>query len=435
MRKLLTISVAILALSSLLFGGWDFEGILASFDLDVTDSWGMHAVTVDGAGNIWYAMHGHSTETLYPTPTDTVDVYQVFAVQPDGTPLSFSPISMLTIDGVVDTLTVSAKGMTTDNDGHVLHAVSGKLYKINHTDGSGMAVYDFPDVTGSLTKPAVDDAVNVYIGTVGQGNPVKILNSSLVETGNAIAAFSGAYTRAVVVSGDGKDLYFASTWNGIGIRHYRSELPGTFPHDSASTIGGWQINDTTFQSLWPEDVSMGPDGYLYAANTQIGFTGDEDHGSRWWVYDTDGTEMYSIGTPAGNPDSYGVWNGRGAAWSADGTTMYLADFGYNNVSIWTQVPDGVENPITLPSAFELKQNFPNPFNPTTSIAYELHQDGLVNLTVFDLNGREVANLVNEQLNAGNHIATFNGSNLSSGLYIYQLSFNGEVSAKNMMLVK
>ncbi len=443
MKKMLTLLVAVLVLGSFAFGGWEFDDVLVYFDgTEITNSYGMHGVTVDGAGNIWYAMHNYSTETLYPANGDTVYVYQVFAVQPDGTPLSFSPISMLTINGVVDTLSSSSKGMATDNDGNILHSVSGKLYKINYTDGTGMAMYDFPDYTGSLTKPAVDANGNVYVGTVGQGNPVKILNSNLEETGNAIAAFSGAYTRAIAVSSDGKDLYFGSTWNGIGIRHFRSEVPGTFPHDSSSTIGGWQIDDTTFQTLWPEDVSMGPDGYLYAANTQIDFTGDADHGSRYWVYATDGTEMYSFGNP-GDPDNPdisehttgGMWNGRGCAWSADGTTMYVADFGYNCITVWTQTPDGVDSPITLPTAFELKQNFPNPFNPSTTIAYELHADGMVQLTVFDLNGREVATLVNEHLNSGSHTASFNGSNLSSGLYIYQLSFNGEVSAKNMMLVK
>jgi len=115
--------------------------------------------------------------------------------------------------------------------------------------------------------------------------------------------------------------------------------------------------------------------------------------------------------------------------------MYLADWGYNSIAKYNQVPDGVDRVITLPSAFSLAQNFPNPFNPSTSIPFELHQDGMVELKVFDVSGREVATLLNKQLHAGNHTAQFNGSDLSSGLYIYQLSFNGEVSAKNMLLVK
>jgi len=436
MRKMLSILVTVLLISSAVFGGWEFDGVFASFPgTEVTNSYGMHGVTVDGAGLVWYAMYNYSTASLYPTATDTVEVYEIFAVAPDGTPASFSPIQMLTIGGVTDTLVSSCRGMTTDNDGHIIYSVAGKVYKINHTTGEGMAMYDFPDVTGSLTKPAVDGAGNVYVGTVGPGNPIKILNSDLVETGNAVAEFSGAYTRALVVSADGNDIYTGSTWNGIGIRHFHSDLPGTFPHEEMDAIGGWQINDSTFQTLWPEDVSMGPEGYLYAANTQIDFTGDEEHGSQYWVYDTDGTEMYSFGAPLGDVTQGGMWNGRGCAWSADGTKMYVADFGYCTITVWNQVPDGIDRPITIPTAFELNQNYPNPFNPSTTIAYKLHQDGMVQLNVYDLTGSVVATLVNDQMTAGNHTATFDGSNLSSGLYIYQLSFNGQVSAKNMMLVK
>ncbi|NQV50322.1 MAG: T9SS type A sorting domain-containing protein [Candidatus Marinimicrobia bacterium] len=436
MRRMLSIFVTALVISSAVFGGWEFEGVLAEIpDTEITNSYGMHGVTVDGAGMIWYAMYNYSTASLYPTATDTVDVYQIFAVSSDGTPASFSPISMLTISGVTDTLVSSCRGLTTDNDGNVLYAVAGKMYKINHTTGAGMAMYDYPDFTGSLSKPAVDDAGNVYIGTVGPGHAIKILNSDLVETGNAVAEFTGSNTRAIVVSGDGQDIYTGSTWNGMGIRHLHSDLPGTFPHEEVEAIGGWQINDTTFQQLWAEDVSMSPEGLLYAANTQIEFTADTLHGSRYWVYGTDGTEKYSFGTPNGAYDQGGMFNGRGCAWSADGTKMYVADFGYCAVTIWNQVPDGVDRPITIPTAFELKQNYPNPFNPSTTIAYELHQDGLVTLTVYDVAGHEIATLLNDQMNAGNHVASFNGSNLSSGLYIYQLSFNGQVSAKSMMLVK
>jgi hypothetical protein len=470
MRKMLTVFMSILALSSFIFGGWEFDKIVAEFpDEGISNSWGMHAVAVDGAGNIWYGMYGLVTDSVANADGSgsMVNVYEVFAIQPDGTPLSFSPISMLTIGAATDTLTSSAKGMATDNDGNILHAVSGKLYKINHTDGTGMAMYDFPDVTGSLTKPAVDDAGNIYIGTVGKGNPIKILNSSLVETGTAVASHDYAFNRALAVSGDGKELYLGGVWNGLGIRHFHSDIPGTFPHDSLSTFGNFEpvgIMDTTLtitmdttisgtdttivadtttaitqhvDNFWPEDVSLSPDGlHLWAANTQSEWS-SERYGSQYWVFNTATEEVeFGLGIQKGDSTAGGIFNGRGVAWSADGNTAYVADFGYNMVTAWVYNPSSIaDRPITLPKSFDLMQNFPNPFNPSTSIAYELHQDGMVELTVFDLKGREVATLVNEQMSAGSYTATFNGSNLSSGLYVYQISFNGAVSAKNMMLLK
>ncbi len=468
MKKMLPILVVVLTLSSSLLGGWEFDDVLVTYpDLEVSNSWGIHSVVVDDAGNIWYTMYGVTTGSYYPTATDTVDAIGIHAVTAAGVPLSFSPVEIVTVGGVTDTLTSSCRGMTKAADGNILFSLSnGNLYKINATDGTGMAKYEHPD-GASLTKPAVDAAGNIYLGRVSSGHPIKMLNSDLVYQTDVVTAFP-KINRAIAVSADGTDLYFGSVWNGAGIFKYHSDAPGILPHEPDVTtpvIGNWEpegvmdttitvLQDTTIigtdttivtvsdtsitqhvDYLWAEDVTLGPDNRLYAANTQIDFTSDEDHGGRWWIYETDGTEVGSLGAAGGDLNAGGTFNGRGAAWSADGTTMYLADFGYNCITIWNQVPDGVDPVITLPNAFNLKQNYPNPFNPSTSIPFELHQDGLVELTVFDVNGREVATLLNDELRAGNHTAQFNGSDLSSGLYIYQLSFNGEVSAKNMLLIK
>jgi|FLOH01.1.fsa_nt_gi hypothetical protein len=435
MKKMLLVVLALVLSVSMTFAGWEFDHVFAAYDLPVSDSYGMHGVAVDGAGNVWYSMYNYSTADLYAANGDTIAVYEVFATQPDGTPLSFSPINVLDFNGTLDTLVSSCRGMETADDGNILYSVGGKMYKINATTGAGIAMYDFPGVTGSLTCPAVAANGDIYLGTVGQGNPVKILNSDLTEKADAIASFSGAYTRSVAVSADGTDLYFGSTWNGIGIRHFHSDIPGVLPYDSASTIGGWQVDDTTFQSLWPEAVDLGPDGNLYAANTQIAFTNDVDHGSLYWVYGTDGTEKYSFGTAEGDSTAGGMYNGRGCAWSADGNTMYVADFGYNCLTVWTSTPDAIDSPVSIPSAFELNQNYPNPFNPNTNIPFTLEEEGMVKLIVYDVVGREVATLVNENMTSGTHVVSFSGADLSAGMYIYKISFNGEVSAKNMLLIK
>ena len=468
MKKMLSVFTTVLVLSSVLFGGWEFDEVVVSYpDLEVSDGYGIHSVVVDNAGNIWYTMYGITTGTYYPTATDTVEAIGIHAMTAAGVPLSFSPIDFVTVGGVTDTLQSSCRGMMKAGDGNILVALgNGSLYKINATDGTGMAKYEHPDGS-SLTKPAVDAAGNIYIGRVSSGYPVKMLNSDLVFQTDVVEAFP-KINRAIAVSPDGTDLYFGRTWNGAGIFKYHSDAPGILPHTPDLTtpvFGNWEpagvmdtsitvSNDTTIigtdttivavtdtaitqhvDYMWPEDVSMGPDNRIYAANGQIGHNSDDVHGSRWFVFDTDGTELYSLGVQEGDYLQGGTYNGRGAAWTSDGTVMYLADWGYNSIAKYNQVPDGVDRVITLPSAFSLAQNFPNPFNPSTSIPFELHQDGMVELKVFDVSGREVATLLNKQLHAGNHTAQFNGSDLSSGLYIYQLSFNGEVSAKNMLLVK
>jgi len=93
------------------------------------------------------------------------------------------------------------------------------------------------------------------------------------------------------------------------------------------------------------------------------------------------------------------------------------------------------NVIALPGQYALAQNYPNPFNPTTSIEYVIPQVGFVNLSVFNLLGERVAELVNEIMESGNHTIVFDASRLSSGTYIYTLSVNGNVVTKKMTLIK
>ncbi len=89
----------------------------------------------------------------------------------------------------------------------------------------------------------------------------------------------------------------------------------------------------------------------------------------------------------------------------------------------------------VPNEYALFENYPNPFNPTTSIKYQIPEEGFVTIKIFDVIGREVASLVNQNQKAGKYTAEFNALNFSSGLYIYQLKVNDFISTKKMMLLK
>jgi hypothetical protein len=88
-----------------------------------------------------------------------------------------------------------------------------------------------------------------------------------------------------------------------------------------------------------------------------------------------------------------------------------------------------------PTGFELSQNYPNPFNPSTTIRYTLPQAGNVSLKVYNALGQEVATLVNGHQVAKNYEATFDGSNLASGIYFYTLRTDNFTQSKKMILVK
>lgn len=105
-------------------------------------------------------------------------------------------------------------------------------------------------------------------------------------------------------------------------------------------------------------------------------------------------------------------------------------------STLTSVEDKSDQKI--PNQFYLENNFPNPFNPATTIEFSVpasSENNLVSLKIYDVLGNEVANLVNEQKSPGNYKVNFNAKNLSSGIYFYILRFNNSSITKKMVLLK
>ncbi len=96
---------------------------------------------------------------------------------------------------------------------------------------------------------------------------------------------------------------------------------------------------------------------------------------------------------------------------------------------------GISPHTESPSDFKLYQNFPNPFNPTTTIRFDVRTSGNVTLKVFDVLGREVEIIVNDFLKSGSYSVQFSGDNLPSGVYYYELRAESFSETKRMMLVK
>ena len=89
----------------------------------------------------------------------------------------------------------------------------------------------------------------------------------------------------------------------------------------------------------------------------------------------------------------------------------------------------------IPAKYELSQNYPNPFNPTTTIKYAIPRPGFVSLKVYDVLGKEVVSLVNQEMATGYYSIDFDGSNLGSGVYFYRIESAGFVQTKKMLLIK
>jgi len=88
-----------------------------------------------------------------------------------------------------------------------------------------------------------------------------------------------------------------------------------------------------------------------------------------------------------------------------------------------------------PTEFKLLQNYPNPFNPNTTIRFTISDVRFTILKIYDVLGNEVATLVNEELPAGEYEIGFDGSELTNGIYFYQLKAGSFIQTKKMILIK
>ncbi len=121
-------------------------------------------------------------------------------------------------------------------------------------------------------------------------------------------------------------------------------------------------------------------------------------------------------------------------WSADVVSYPQSFAAARSAGFYTVTGISASSP-DLPGAFDLKQNFPNPFNPSTSISYEIPRSGIVTLKVYDLLGREVATLTSGNEQSGSHSVKFDGSHLASGVYTYRLQSGSFSRTRSMVLLK
>ena len=332
--------------------------------------------------------------------------------------------------------------------------------------------YDDPqhldDVAYSI---ALDNSGNVFVcGGIGNTNSILTIKYNSSGAQQWVNFGGMGFLKKIKIDNNGNSfvtgieqigtiLYYVTIkYNSNGVQQWKSD---------------YNYLGTNYSSDYSNDLALDNQGNVFVTGRSLGSETNWDYatikynsaGVQQWVQRYNGTgndydEAYTIFTDSiGNIYITGLTWGNGSnncttiKYSSSGVQQWLISsngtYGngaggntilldkqnnvyvsggnaLNNSVYFLTIKYSQLNPINkisehFPQNFELKQNYPNPFNPNTEIRYYLSNKSYVNLDIFDIVGRKICALINCEQNAGEYKYNFNGSNLSSGIYLYRLT--------------
>lgn len=271
--------------------------------------------------------------------------------------------------------------------------------------------WDFKSGEWSPSGPPVSYDTLVY----------KITTDTLMPNGHKYFKISPGYVNFNdFIRADSIGIYFYDIRNNrewlffkfnleLGIYSYPNSAHLSIAYDRDPTDSTWYIKIYKWA-----DYNM----YLFGDSTRV----------IRYFYDTGLDDSYFITISP----KYGFIGIEADAWQA---TYYQSLLGCTISGITYGILTAISVEKQLPDKFQLFQNYPNPFNPETAINYQLSSRSFVTLKVFDVLGREVATLVNEEKPAGRYEVSFNANKLSSGIYFYTVTAGSFHKTKKMLLLK
>jgi len=330
--------------------------------------------------------------------------------------------------------------------------------------------------TAGLTNNGISsiavNGTNLFAGTNGGGIFLSTNNgTNWTPVNNGLSNSNSMYVSSLVVSptGTGDTNLFAGTEAGI----YLSTNNGT---SWTSVLSG---NGDTYQLVVSSNGTGGTNLFagfsLDGGTLGGGITLSTNNGTSWTSIDLGYTGTGGCLSLAAIPNDTGVVSiyagmypdsanynpgggvfvstNNGKSWTAvnsglpddeevrslavSGTNLFA---GTSGSGVWmrpiSEMITGVTgNHDNLPANYSLQQNYPNPFNPSTTIKYSVPKTSLVTIKVYNVLGKEIATLVNEEKSAGNYSVQFTGSKLSSGVYFYRMQADSFVQTKKLLLLK
>jgi len=274
--------------------------------------------------------------------------------------------------------------------------------------------------TGSIDVPVFPNTYNALPPKQG----LAFTNVELVQVGVV-----KGYTATLTINTDGTSNSGATYLRNSSQPYLTNELGKVINIASlAGTLGNTQNVDNNVQSSTPLYGYFLDLGYRLPYDFKWSLEGPT--GAIWLSFPQfDDYILSSRNTNTtwyNSPDLNNVWTRR----------VVTDNFPFTPEAAGRTVETAQNNSTKKVSdKYELSQNYPNPFNPTTKISFSLPKGEFATVKVFDMSGKEVAELVNGELNAGTHSYQFDGSKLSSGIYFYRINTASFTDTKRMILVK
>jgi hypothetical protein len=202
--------------------------------------------------------------------------------------------------------------------------------------------------------------------------------------------------------------------------------------DTAQTVTiSSNLNLTAFYKLQYKLNVNSSQGSTFGGNIFYDSAGTATFGVNSRVVINGGTTYYFRGWTGSGSGSYTSPDSTGV----DSVVTITMDNPVIETARWTTTVGINQLSSIIPDKFNLYNNYPNPFNPSTVIKFDVAKNQLVKLTVYNMLGKEVSNLVNENLAPGSYSVNFDGANLASGMYFYRIETPGYSQTMRMILVK
>jgi uncharacterized delta-60 repeat protein len=300
---------------------------------------------------------------------------------------------------------------------------SGNVFVTGVTIG-GVPLIEKDYATVKYTSSGVQEWVNIYHGPAFDDIPSAIAldpSGNVIVTGKSDEPGTPDFAYRTIKYSTAGAVMWVATYNGPGYHNPTNDSVYYDDEPTAMVVDG-------SGNIYVTGKSLGPTHYDYATVKY------SSSGVQTWVMRYNGL--------------YGLANDQASAIALDPTTGGVAVTGFSANSMggpiaydyltikYLSTPTGINgNENETPDGFSLMQNYPNPFNPSTVISYRLSVNSFVSLKVYDITGKLVKVLVDEQKDAGSYEVRFDGTNLSSGIYFYKLETGQFTDVKRMNLVK